>query len=237
MNQDKSQSILNRIYSRSQLSNSIFNKNYDSGMIKDTVVIENIYSVASASVAVLSSLTAYSTGLLWIDSLGQCINGFIQIKIGQRTSDSNSRILILSALNKDDCEKVIKVILSNKEIEKVENFKSSWSVEQIRISAEIKLNKQILAMASLKLLEKDLKNIQVDQKELRMLLVKFIYSALSKSVEVCKNTENTIKEAYEFAKIIDIEKGDGSGDIEKIKIVQKAVDEVLASVSASSQSK
>lgn len=206
-------------------------------MIKDTVVIENIYSVASSSVAVLSTLAAYSTGLLWIDSLGLGINGLIQIKIGQRTSDSNSKILILSALSKNDCERVINVILSNKEIEKVENFKSSWSVEQIRISAEIKLNRQILAMTSLKLLEKDLKNIEVDQKELKSLLVKFIYSALTKSVEVCKFTENKIKETYEFAKIIDIEKGDGSEDPEKIKIVQKAVDEVLASVDARSQSK
>ena len=229
LNQDRSHGVLNRIYLRLRLSESILKGRYSEGVVKDTVVTENFYSVLSASVAVASSVGAYSTGLIWLDGVGQLINGLIQIKLGQNVSSSNSKVLIGKALSKADCEKVIKILLDTKGIQAVDSLKSSWSVEQLRISAEIKINTKILAMACLKLIEKDMSSLKVDQKELKSLMVKFVYAALTKSVEISKSTEHDIKETYEFAKIIDIEKDDGSGDAQKRRLVEEAVDEVLAS--------
>ena len=222
---------------RSKLSGSILRSAYSAGTVKDTVITENFYSVVSASVAVAASVGAYSTGFLWLDGVGQAINGLIQLRLGQNVSGSNSEVLIGKALNVADCEKVIKIILATKGIEGVENLKSSWSVEQLRISAEIKLNRKILALASLKLLEKDIRNLKVDQKELKTLLVKFVYSALTKSVEICKSTEQIIKDTYEFAKIIDIEKDDGFSDAQKKRIVEEALEEVIALAETHSQAK
>ena len=148
--------------------------------------------------------------------------------LGYRIAQENSQILMGKSLKKEDCEKIVSIILARKEIEKVENLKNIWSIDQLRISAEIKVNKKILARCILKMIEKDMKNVEVDQEKLRELVEKFAFVTLSKSTEICKDAEEKVKEIYEFANMIDIEKGDSSESPERRKLVERSINEVLA---------
>lgn len=216
---------------------SIFNRSASAGPVQDTVIVENIMSVTSATIPLFTSLLSYSTGFFYFDLLGQVANGSIQVFLGYRIAQENSQILMGKSLKKEDCEKIISIILARKEIVKVENLKNICSIDQLRISAEIKVNEKIVAKCILKMMEKDMKAIDVDQEKLRELVQKFAIMTLSKSTEICKETEEKVKEVYEFANMIDIEKGDSSENPERRRLVEKTINEVLAEEASAKETK
>lgn len=155
------------------------------------------------------------------------INGCVQVYLGYLISSEKTQILIGKSLKEEDHDKIIKIITSSKEIEKVEDLKSSLTTGKLKISAEIKLNEKILAKYVLKRLDKDIKESGLNQEDLKRTVAKFTHLLLAKTTEICESSEKRIQEVYEFAHSIDIEKGNTSMTPEETKNVESIINDIL----------
>lgn len=202
-------SFFKRLLLRSRLSFRIIFKKQSVDPIQDAIITENVLAVMGVGTPVLTSFLCYATGLGWIDLIGEFSNGVIQIYLGYLICKENSQILIGRSLQSVDNIKLLSILNSRREIKDIQYLKTTYSNDELALSAEVVYDQDFLAQKLIRALENDIKQISLDEaseRGLKELLTKSTYLFITHNAEVIRKIENDIIKAFPCATEIDIEK-------------------------------
>ena len=200
--------------------------------IQDAIITENVLAVMGVAMPVITSFLCYSTGLGWIDSVGEISNGFIQIYLGYLICKENSQILIGKSVGQKDHEKILDILKNRKEINSVSDLKTRWSNEILEISASVSYNQKALTRNIIRILDDDINKItsdKGDKDKLQQLLAKSTSTFIVEASEIVKNIEDDIRKAYPKVIFIDIEKGQTNINKDLQGIISSTINKSTAS--------
>ena len=88
---------------------------------------------------IMTSVMCYATGAVWMDLLGELLNGCVQIYLGVLICSENVSVLMGQSMSSEDLRKIQSVLKKKKDLINLEHLKTSYiGSDQLKISASFK---------------------------------------------------------------------------------------------------
>lgn len=198
-----------RLAIRCGLSYSVIMKKKSIDAIQDAIITENVLAVMGVVTPIVTSFACKWSGLGIFDSIGQMINGNIQIYLGYLIVRSNLSILAGKSIDTQSKNEIIQKLMDIKEISKITDFKTEFTGdESVRLYLKIKHNSQYIGQNLVKEFEKDIIKLTTDPEKIK-LIEKLLMESIVNYDEIVdliiKKTERKIVEEFPNANNIDLE--------------------------------
>ena len=158
---------------------------------------------------IITSVICYSSGLGWVDLIGEISNGIIQIYLGYLICKENVEILSGRSISKKDKQSIIHIMENREEVSEIADVKTEYiGTESMKISATVKYDSREIAKNIIEILEPDIQKITNDAKkreDVRNLLIKSTDLLLTHTTEIIRNMEEDVQRAFPNATEIDLE--------------------------------
>lgn len=202
LKEEDKEGVVQKVLDRTRMSRDIIRGKRQVDPIQSAIVMENILALLGVSMPLVTSTLCYATGLVWLDLVGEMLNGCVQIYLGILICTENSKLLIGQCLQPHEVAQINSILAAHKDISLVESVKTDFlGNESLLVSTTVKFDSQMIAQSIVKRLEYKLTGTKAQA--LEELIIKSSELTLTHTTEIIAGAELDIKQ--QFPQISDIE--------------------------------